>query len=100
MEPFEAWPRLGISDESTHVGDLPQETLQLLADRGGFHLSDGLGFDRIEMDSFSVVVNPKSFSEETLKAHFRGFICKLYCLHLKKTFLRSSLCDALPWTSQ
>lgn len=36
--------------------------------------------------SFLWVVNSKNFFEETPKSHFRGFIRKLYCLHLVKFF--------------
>lgn len=35
---------------------------------------------------FLWTINPKNLPKETLKVHFKGLICKLYCLHLMKTF--------------
>lgn len=44
---------------------------------------------------FRWTVNPKNFLEEMSKAHFKGFILRLYLRHRLKTLLRSSMC----WSS-
>lgn len=41
---------------------------------------------------FLWTVNPKNFSNDTPKAHFKVFILRLYFRHRVKTLLRSSMC--------
>lgn len=61
----------------------------MFAGYGGLHRSDGLGLVWSRLIHFLRMANPNNFLEETVKTHFKGFIRRLYCLHLVKTFLKS-----------
>lgn len=39
---------------------------------------------------FFRTMTPKSFPDDTPKKHFRGFIFRLYCLSLRKSFRKSA----------